>query len=99
MGWRALAGRVAAAESAGVSERQGIFLTDAPRSRAADAVNEMRLCWVPKLNGGDDVLAEIFTAPKGKRVPFRAVKMAQFGDVLCVTYRRAIKRITANPRS
>jgi len=61
---------------------------EAARLLAADAVGELRLCWVPKLKGGDDVLAEIFATPKGKRVPFRAVKTTQFGDVLGVTYRR-----------
>jgi hypothetical protein len=61
---------------------------EAARLLAADAVGEIRLCWVPKLKGGDDVLAEIFAAPKNKRVPFRAVRMAQFGDVLGVVYKR-----------
>ncbi|HEX4139263.1 MAG TPA: hypothetical protein VHY09_02880 [Candidatus Methylacidiphilales bacterium] len=63
-------------------------LREATRLLAADAVGEMRLCWVPRLKGGDDVLAEIFAAPKGKRVPFRAVKTTRFGDVLGVVYRR-----------
>jgi len=61
---------------------------EAARLLAADAVGEMRLCWVPRLKGGDDELAEVFPAPKGKRVPFRAVKTTQFGDVLGVVYRR-----------
>jgi len=55
---------------------------------AADAVSEMRLCWVPRLKGGDNVLADIFPAPKNKRVPFRAVKTTRFGDVLGVVYQR-----------
>ena len=58
------------------------------RLLAMDVVKELRLCWVPKLKGGDDVLAEVFAAPKNKRVPFRAVKTSQFGDVLGVVYRR-----------
>ncbi len=61
---------------------------EAARLLAANAVSEMRLCWVPRLKGGDDVLAESFVTPKGKRVPFRAVKTSQFGDVLGVAYRR-----------
>jgi hypothetical protein len=61
---------------------------EAARLLAASAVREMRLCWVPRLKGGDDVLAEVFAAPKGKRVPFRAVKTAQFKDVLGVVYQR-----------
>jgi len=70
---------------------------EAARLLAADAVSELRLCWVPKLKGGDDVLAEVFAAPKGKRVPFRAVKTSQFGDVLGVVYRRS--RATAARRA
>jgi hypothetical protein len=61
---------------------------EAARLLGVDAVGEMRLCWVPRLKGGDNVLAEIFTTPKGKRVPFRAAKMSQFGNVLGVVYRR-----------
>ena len=61
---------------------------EAARLLAADAVGEVRLCWVPKLKGGDDVLAEVFAAPKNRRVPFRAVKSTPFGDVLGVVYRR-----------
>ncbi len=61
---------------------------EAARLLAANAVGELRVCWVPRLKGGDDVLAEIFAAPKGKRVPFRAVKTTHFGDVLGVVYRR-----------
>jgi len=58
------------------------------RLLSLDVVKELRLCWVPKLKGGDDTLAEIFTARKGKRVPFRAAKSTPFGDVLGVVYRR-----------
>jgi hypothetical protein len=60
------------------------------RLLAADAVSEMRICWVPRLKGGDDVLADIFPAPKNKRVPFRTVKTTRFGDVLGVVYRRLL---------
>jgi hypothetical protein len=61
---------------------------EAARLFASDAVSELRVCWVPRLKGGDDVLAGGFAAPKNKRVPFRAVKTSQFGDVLGVIYRR-----------
>ena len=56
------------------------------RLLAAQAIGEMRICWVPRLKGGENVLAEIFPAPGGKRVPFRAMKTARFGDVLGVVY-------------
>jgi hypothetical protein len=58
------------------------------RLLAANVVGELRICWVPHLKGGDDVLADVFAAPGKKRVPFRAVKTARFGDVLGVVYRR-----------
>jgi hypothetical protein len=56
---------------------------------ANDEIGEMRICWVPRLKGGDMVLADIFPAPKGRRIPFRAMKPSRFGDVLGVVYRRA----------
>jgi hypothetical protein len=56
---------------------------------AEDAVNALRICWVPCLKGGDDGLADVFTAPCGKRLPFRAARTSHFGDVLGVIYRRA----------
>ena len=56
-----------------------------------ERVSEMRICWVPRLKGGDDVLAEVFPAPKGRRVPFRAVRTMRYGDVLGVVYRRVSK--------
>jgi len=55
---------------------------------AADAVGELRICWVPRLKGGDNVLADVFAAPRGKRVAFRVVKTVPFGDLLGVVYRR-----------
>jgi hypothetical protein len=55
---------------------------------AAKAVSELRICWVPRLKGGDDVLADVFVAPGGKRIPFRAVKTTRFDEVLGVVYRR-----------
>jgi hypothetical protein len=55
---------------------------------AGEAVAELRICWVPRLKGGDNVLADVFPAPKGRRVAFRAVKTIALGDVLGVVYRR-----------
>lgn len=58
------------------------------RLLAANAVAELRICWVPRLKGGDNTLADIFPAPNGRRVPFRATKTTRFGDILGVVYRR-----------
>jgi hypothetical protein len=55
---------------------------------AGDQVAEMRICWVPSVAGGENVLAEPFPAPGGRRVVFRAVKLSRFGDFLGVVYRR-----------
>ena len=54
---------------------------------ADDQVKEIRVCWVPRLKGGCDVLAEPFQAPVGKRIGFRSVKTVCFGDILGVIYR------------
>jgi len=55
---------------------------------AADHVKEIRVCWVPELRGGDDVLSEPFPAPFGKRLRFLSARTLHFGDVLGVVYRR-----------
>ncbi len=55
---------------------------------AKDAVTELRICWVPRLKGGDNVLADVFAAPKERRVAFRAVKTILLGQILGVIYRR-----------
>ena len=55
---------------------------------AADHVKEIRVCWVPRLRGGDDVLSEPFPAPSGKRLRFQTARTLRFGDVLGVVYRR-----------
>jgi hypothetical protein len=49
---------------------------------------ELRICWAPRLRGGDAVLCPPFTTPDGKRIAFRLVRTAAFGDVLGVVYRR-----------
>ncbi len=68
------------------------YTSPTPREAAklfvANAVAELRLCWIPRLKGGNQVLAEIFPAPKGKRVPFRAKKATRFGDLLGVLYKQ-----------
>ncbi len=53
---------------------------------ADDRVKEIRVCWVPQLRGGDDVLCSPF--PLSKRLAFRATQTTPFGDVLGVVYRR-----------
>ncbi len=55
---------------------------------ANDRLKEIRLCWVPRLRGGEDVLAVPFAAPDGKRIGFRITRRAVFGEVLGVVYRR-----------
>jgi hypothetical protein len=49
---------------------------------------ELRICWVPRLRGGDEVLCPPFTTPDGKRIVFRLVRTVAFGDVLGAVYRR-----------
>jgi hypothetical protein len=53
-----------------------------------DQIREIRICWVPRLKGGDEVLSEPFPAPAGKRIGFQTVKTLRFGDILGVIYRR-----------
>ena len=55
---------------------------------AQDAVRELRVCWVPRLKGGADVLAEPFATQDGLRVAFRSVKTVRLGDMLGVVYRK-----------
>jgi len=55
---------------------------------AHDALREIRICWVPRLKGGDAVLSEPFQSPFGTRLGFRSTKAVRFGDVLGVIYRR-----------
>ena len=55
---------------------------------AAQNLTELRICWVPRLRGGDDVLTAPFTTKDGKRIPFRLVRALLFGNVLGAVYRR-----------
>ena len=54
---------------------------------SAEGIHEIRICWIPQLRGGD-ALADVFPAPQGKRLAFRAIKTIPFGDILGVVYRR-----------
>jgi hypothetical protein len=54
-----------------------------------DQVQEIRICWVPRLKGGSDVLTNPFITPDGLRMAFRMLRTAHFGDVLGVVYRRS----------
>jgi hypothetical protein len=59
---------------------------------ARDQVREIRLCWVPRLSGGDNVLSASFPTSNGKRLRFRATSKTRFGDILGVIYRRDTKQ-------
>jgi hypothetical protein len=56
---------------------------------AADGIREIRVCWVPRLKGGEGTLSEPFQTPSGKRMLFRGAKTLRFGEVLGVVYRRS----------
>jgi hypothetical protein len=55
---------------------------------AEGAPIELRICWVPRLRGGDEVLCPPFITPDGKRIAFRLMRTVAFGDVLGTVYRR-----------
>jgi len=55
---------------------------------ADDRVREIRVCWVPRLKGGNEVLSEPFQTATGTRLAFRSTKTVRFGDILGVIYRR-----------
>ncbi len=57
---------------------------------ASDQVKEIRVCWVPRLKGGDPVLSEPFQTAAGMRLAFRSVGTRRFGDILGVVYRRRV---------
>ncbi len=79
--------------------RARAFLADAgnvalsPRAAAerfaTDSVDELRICWVPRLKGGDATLADPFATPDGLRLAFMPTRMVRFGDILGVVYRRS----------
>ncbi len=53
------------------------------------APKEIRICWVPCLKGGEDVLCLPFTSFNAKRSRFKIRATHVFGDVLGVIYFRA----------
>ncbi len=55
---------------------------------ADDQVNEIKICWVPRLKGGNKVLAGPFQTPSGIRIGFQCVKTVRFHDHLGAVYRR-----------
>jgi hypothetical protein len=78
---------------AGPAREPASFTKDAlARLFARDDVDEIRICWVPRLKGGDDVLAAPFPAPGNKRVLFRAVRQVRLGDILAVVYQSCGRR-------
>jgi hypothetical protein len=56
---------------------------------ADDQVREIRICWMPRLKGGTEVLSESFQTPSAMRIGFRMTKTIRFGDILGVIYRRS----------
>jgi hypothetical protein len=52
--------------------------------------HELRICWVPRLKGGNKTLCPPFPAPNGKRIPYRLIRTTTFGDVLGAVYQREI---------
>jgi hypothetical protein len=53
-----------------------------------DEVKEIRVCWVPRLLGGEETLAAPFHTPDGLRINFRIARTRRMGDGLGVVYRR-----------
>jgi hypothetical protein len=49
-------------------------------------VKELRICWVPRLKGGTDVLSVPF--PMEARIEFKATKTVVLDDMLGVIYLR-----------
>ena len=49
---------------------------------------ELRICWIPRLRGGEDVLLPPFETSDGKRVAFKLVRTTSFGPLLGAVYRR-----------
>jgi hypothetical protein len=70
------------------AQERGPSVAKVSRLFAEDRVKELRVCWVPRLRGGEKVLCAPFMTTTGLRLGFRAAKINQFGDVLGVVYRR-----------
>lgn len=74
---------------AGKSPKMAVPPADASADLFAhDRVKEIRVCWVPRLQGGPDVLSAPFATSTGKRLAFAPTRTVSFGDVLGVVYRR-----------
>jgi hypothetical protein len=71
---------------------QGPISRQVAKLATDNQVQEIRICWVPKLKGGESVLSDPFTTATGKRRAFRMVRSQSFGDVLGVIYQRPGKR-------
>jgi hypothetical protein len=76
-----LAGKATGVSKPKVKELSQLF--------ADDRIREIRICWVPRLKGGADVLSEAFAASGGKRVAFQLFRKVALQDMLGVIYRRA----------
>ena len=63
-------------------------MAELSRLLAEGKISEMRICWVPRLQGGRDVLCAPFVPPEGARIRFQVVKQKRFGDVLGMVLRR-----------
>lgn len=57
---------------------------------ADDAIREIRICWVPRLRGGEEVLAAPFAVPGNKRLGFTVARITLLGDILGVIYRKRL---------
>jgi hypothetical protein len=53
-----------------------------------DQITELRICWIPCLKGGNDVLSAPFPVPEGRKIDFKPISTIPFGDILGVVYRR-----------
>jgi len=60
---------------------------------ANNQVREIRICWIPRLQGGSDVLAESFPTPKGRRISFQVARTVLLGDVCGVIYRKPLSAV------
>jgi hypothetical protein len=75
--------------------RVGSQKSPSPRAVArllkSDQLEEIRICWVPRLKGGTAVLSEPFERVTRTRIAFRAARTIALGDHLGVIYRRSRK--------
>jgi hypothetical protein len=62
--------------------------TQLSRLLVDDRVRELRICWVPRIKGGNTTLAMPFVIPGGKRLGFEETRRVQLGDCCGLIYRR-----------